>query len=60
MALSPDVGRQRLAASVYIATEHRGFGVDASTQLAAETVGACKKAMTEFGQLGFLELWIGS
>lgn len=48
---------KRLAASVYIAAEHLGFGREVSTQLAADTTGAYQSAMTAFGQMGFLELW---
>lgn len=48
---------KRLAASVYIAAQHLGFGAKQSKELTADATGAYQQAMTQFSQMGFLDLW---
>ncbi len=48
---------KRLAASVYIAAQHLGFGAKVSKELTADATGAYQQAMTQFSQMGFLDLW---
>ncbi len=48
---------KRLAASVYIAAQHLGFGAKLSKELTADATGAYQRAMAQFGEMGFLDLW---